>query len=62
MQDRVYRYGYWEYRIKQDWQDACVSAPGWWVDGEVREEGGEVEISLSEDDENPLVAERSLSH
>ncbi|RPD66813.1 hypothetical protein L226DRAFT_565598 [Lentinus tigrinus ALCF2SS1-7] len=62
LEDRVYRYGYWEDRIKQDWLDAIVSAPGWWVDGEVREEGDEAEIPMSEDDEDPVVTEHQLSH
>ena len=62
MQDRVYRYGYWGDRIKQDWLNAIVSASGWWVDGEVQEEGGEAVVPIPEDDEDFPVAERLRSH
>ncbi|KAI0722308.1 hypothetical protein C8T65DRAFT_628915 [Cerioporus squamosus] len=62
MQERVYRYGYWGDRIKHDWLDAIVSAPGWWAEGEVREEGGEADMPIPEDDEDPAPVERPLLH
>ncbi|TFK79703.1 hypothetical protein K466DRAFT_605934 [Polyporus arcularius HHB13444] len=62
MQERVYRYGYWGDRIKNDWLNAIVSAPEWWTEGEVQEEGGDAMISIPEDDEDPAALERPLSH
>lgn len=38
MRDRHYRDGYWDLRIRRDWRDGQVSGPGWWSEGEEREE------------------------
>lgn len=51
MQDRLRHAGYWETRIRRDWDRGLGSSPSWWTGDEELEDGDAESESYSEDDE-----------